>query len=428
MKKLPMKTKIFFYSIYLITVTSLFLFIKLGYITNKALKPSDIVFFSILIAVTESFAFCYKGISFTTSFAIELAAYILFGPIGALIITIVGFSFRVLKINDKYKHIFNTPIYGTIFNYCIIIFSILSGNYICRLFGGNTEDYFKLTGLIKIFIFCCVYFTINTLLISILYALMTKKNFIYSFINNIKLMFINILIMAPFAILISIIYSSEYNYLIIVLILFPIMLARYTFSLYTESQSKYVQTVDVLMHAMEARDKYTEGHTKRVGELATFIAIELKYNQWKIDELYMAALLHDVGKIGIDDSILNKPGKLTAEEYEIIKSHPVIGYNILKDINGMEKINFIVKHHHERFDGKGYPDKCAPDELNMDIFIIQLADSVDAMATDRPYREALTDEMIIQEVIDNRGTQFHPEAVDAYLRYLKKIGKYVGGQ
>jgi len=211
------------------------------------------------------------------------------------------------------------------------------------------------------------------------------------------------------------------------LFLFPILLARYTFSLYIEAKSKYVETVDVLMRAMEARDKYTEGHTKRVGELAKLIATELKYNQWKIDELYMAALLHDVGKIGIDDAILNKPGKLTDEEFNIIKTHPEIGYNIIKDLKDSEKINFIVRYHHERYDGKGYPEGKKPEELNLDVFIIQLADSIDAMATDRPYRRALAEDDIIKEVKANSGSQFHPQVVEAYLSVKEKQTKALRG-
>jgi putative nucleotidyltransferase with HDIG domain len=179
------------------------------------------------------------------------------------------------------------------------------------------------------------------------------------------------------------------------------------------------------MHAMEARDKYTQGHTKRVGELASTIAAELKYNQWKIDEIYMAALLHDVGKIGIEDSILNKPGKLTEEEFMKIKSHPEIGYNILKDIKDSEKVRFIVRHHHERYDGNGYPDKKKADELNLDVFIIQLADSIDAMSTDRPYRKALTEEQILNEIKNNKGSQFHPDVVDAYLKVNEKQRKII---
>jgi len=261
---------------------------------------------------------------------------------------------------------------------------------------------------------------------SILFSIQTNKNMFFCFINNIKLAFLNIIIMAPFGIILRYLFITN-SYTGVMFFFFLILLARYTFSLYIESKSKYIDTIDVLMHAMEARDKYTQGHTKRVGELAKQIAVELKYNQWKIDELYLAALLHDVGKIGIDDAILNKPGKLTVEEFNIIKTHPEIGYNIIKDLKDSEKINFIVRYHHERYDGKGYPAGKKPEELNLDVFIIQLADSIDAMATDRPYRKALAEEQIISEVKTNSGTQFHPQVVEAYLRISEKQMKILRG-
>ena len=170
--------------------------------------------------------------------------------------------------------------------------------------------------------------------------------------------------------------------------------------------------------AMEARDKYTQGHSKRVSEIAEIIAKKLKFSQGRIEELMVASLLHDVGKIGIQDSILNKPGKLNDEEYKIIKQHPVIGYNILKDINNMKDINYIVKYHHERYDGKGYPEGKKGDELPLEVFIVQLADCIDAMATDRPYRKALSQEMISNEIARCDGTQFHPKVVQAYLKVI----------
>jgi HD-GYP domain len=232
---------------------------------------------------------------------------------------------------------------------------------------------------------------------------------------------INILAMIPFAFILVIAYNSN-NYLGIALVIIPILLVRYTIQLKINSQNQYLETINALMHAMEARDKYTEGHSERVSDLSVGIAKELKLSEKHIEDLKITALLHDVGKIGIDDSILNKNGKLTDEEFQLIRKHPEIGYNILKDINGIDSVRFIVLHHHERYDGKGYPYGLKPEQLNLDVFIIGLADSIDAMLTDRPYRTARSMDYVISEVKNNRGTQFHPDVVDAYFRYLKKTG------
>jgi putative nucleotidyltransferase with HDIG domain len=245
--------------------------------------------------------------------------------------------------------------------------------------------------LYQILAFVVISYLVNWLLISIINSMFSSKNIFYVLAENIKLMTLNSMAMLPFAIILAIVFR-QYNYLGVLLFIFPIILVRYTFSLYIQSKSQYVDTVDALMRAMEARDNYTEGHSQRVAELVNEIAKEMRYNEWQIEKLNMASLLHDVGKIGIDDHILNKPGKLTEEEFNIIKSHPEIGYGILKDIKNMKDIIDIVRHHHERYDGKGYPEGKKADELSFDVFIVQLADSVDAMATDRPYRKALTQE------------------------------------
>ncbi|MCX8029922.1 MAG: HD-GYP domain-containing protein, partial [Brevinematales bacterium] len=187
-----------------------------------------------------------------------------------------------------------------------------------------------------------------------------------------------------------------------------------------ESKSKYTETVKVLMTALEMRDKYTEGHSRNVAKIVRAIGEELNYSDSHIEELELAAYLHDIGKIGIPDSILNKPEKLTEDEYKQIKSHTVIGYDIVKGIKDLGKIPELVRHHHERYDGKGYPDGKKGDELDIDVYILQLADSVDAMSTDRIYRKALSPEQIKAELIKNRGLQFHPKIVDIYLKICDK--------
>lgn len=422
MKKLPFKLKTFFSLIYLFSLLSICLFIKTNYVELNITSMGNILFFSALMALTESFTVIFNKVSFSTSFAIQLSAYMLFGPASTILIIIIGFSFRVLKINDIYKHIFNTPFYGTLFNYCVLIFPIIWANYFYVISGGTFNLDNISSNIVQIMLFSIIVFFMNTLIISELSSLTTNKNLIYCFISNFKLILINIVAMAPFGIILTVVFD-KYKYVGVLLLLGPILLVRYTFSLYVDSKSKFVQTVDALMRAMEARDKYTEGHSQRVAELTSKIAKELGYNEWKIEQLNIASLLHDVGKIGIDDNILNKPGKLTDEEYETIKKHPEIGYNILKDIGGLENIISIARHHHERYDGKGYPDGKNAEELSFDVFIVQLADAVDAMATDRPYRKALSENEILEELKKHSGTQFHPKVVEAYLRIAEKQKK-----
>lgn len=419
MKGLPSKLKVYLLSIYILTFASVLIFAKNGIISISTSDIVGIVLFCVLLALTESFTVAYKNMSISTNFAVHLAALLLFKPFGATIIIIVGFSLRVVKHNNRYIHIFNTPIYKTLYNYCVFVLPFLYSSLIYIRLGGRFSTTNLLSEIPAIIIFSIAYFVLNALITSGLYAFLNSKNVLYFFMSNLTIGVLSSVVMAPFGLLLAYVYKNN-GFSGVLFIVFPIVLARYTFYLYIQSKTQYIQTVDTLMRAMEARDKYTEGHSQRVAEISEMIAKELKFSDSKIERLHMAALLHDVGKIGIDDNILNKPGKLTIEEYEIIKSHPEIGFNILKDIKNLQDILPFVRNHHERYDGKGYPDGKSEKEIGLDIFIVQLADSIDAMATDRPYRRALTDEQIISEVNKFSGTQFHPTVVAAYLRIIEK--------
>ncbi|MCM0650765.1 HD-GYP domain-containing protein [Clostridium swellfunianum] len=424
MRNLNLKLKIYLVSLYVFTAISLsYLHINrlfIGYQTGYM----KVIFFAILLAIAESLRVAYKGMAISTSLAVEIAVVILFGPVVASFVVILGFSLRFKKVDGKYRHLFNDPIYKTLYNYCCQIVPLLYAGMVYYKLGGSFDvvNLWSKAHLIIIFSIICL--LLNTLLVSILFSLLNNKSILYFFIGNIRLSLLNSIVMAPFGALLAFMFD-KYSYGGVILTIFPIILVRYTFYLYLELKSQYIETVDTLMHAMEARDKYTEGHSKRVAEISTLLAKELKYNDIKVERLHMASLLHDVGKIGIDDSILNKPGKLTQEEYEIIKSHPEIGYNILKDIKNLQDILPIIRSHHERYDGKGYPDEKQPEQLNLDVFIVQLADTIDAMTTDRPYRKALTDEEVINEITKYSGTQFHPKVVQAYLNILEKQKKAV---
>ncbi len=424
MKGLPLKLKSFLVLLYIFTIASIiFLYQKKVFIVSYP-NYLEIVFFGVVLAIAESFRILYKGMAISTSFAVQLASIVLLGPFGASAVIFLGLSLRFKKVDGKYQHIFNIPIYQTLYNYCVGIVPLLYGGLAYYKLGGtfNTNNLWSKLYLVIILSVICL--VLNTFLISVLFSILNNKNVLYFFISNIRLSLLSGLVMTPFGVGLAYMFS-EYKYGGVFLIIFPIVLVRYTFYLYLESKNQYIETVDTLMHAMEARDKYTEGHSRRVSEISTMIAKQLKYDDLKTERIRIASLLHDVGKIGIDDGILNKPGRLTKEEYEIIKSHPEIGYNILKDIKNLEDILPIIRNHHERYDGKGYPDQKMPDELSLDVFIVQLADTIDAMATDRPYRKALTEDEIISEITTYSGTQFHPKVVEAYLNILEKRKKAV---
>jgi len=192
----------------------------------------------------------------------------------------------------------------------------------------------------------------------------------------------------------------------------------------------FYQTILSLATALEARDRYTHGHSERVDLYSKIIAQELKESYgWEIDDEFMNALhiesrLHDIGKIAIPDTVLNKPGKLNEDEYNQIKAHPVTSAHILAPIEDIKESIEIIRHHHERVDGKGYPSGYTKDQIPVRSRIIAVADSYDAMTSDRPYRKAMSIEEAISELEKNRGTQFDEEAVDAFISAYRK-GKFL---
>lgn len=179
-----------------------------------------------------------------------------------------------------------------------------------------------------------------------------------------------------------------------------------------------LQVVKTLASAIDAKDRYTNGHSSRVAKYSKEIARRAGKPVEFQDEIYFIALLHDIGKIGIPDNILNKNSKLTDEEYETIKLHPSIGVEILKNITEMPKIEIGAHYHHERFDGKGYPEGLAGYGIPEIGRIIAVADAYDAMTSRRSYRSGLPQETVRSEIVRGRGQQFDPDFADVMLQMI----------
>ena len=191
-----------------------------------------------------------------------------------------------------------------------------------------------------------------------------------------------------------------------------------------ENRELFIHVVQALAKAIDAKDTYTNGHSGRVADYAREIAKRYGYNEKKLDDIYMMGLLHDVGKIGIPDAVINKPDKLDEEEFDIIKSHPVMGAKILQRIPEMPSLATGAKWHHERYIGGGYPDGLSGNDIPEEARIIAVADAYDAMTSHRSYREALSQEQVRQEIENGRGTQFDPVFADIMLTMIKEDTHY----
>ena len=191
-----------------------------------------------------------------------------------------------------------------------------------------------------------------------------------------------------------------------------------------KTEKFFIEVIEAFVGTIDAKDKYTNGHSTRVAKYSKMLASAYGLNDEEIKEIYYAAMLHDIGKIGIPDSIINKPEKLTDAEYNIIKTHSVIGSQILSSISSMKNIAVGVRGHHERFDGKGYPDGLQGTDIPLIARIITVADAYDAMTSNRSYRKFMAQEDARSEIVKNRGIQFDPEIADKMIEIIDADEEY----
>ncbi len=184
-----------------------------------------------------------------------------------------------------------------------------------------------------------------------------------------------------------------------------------------------IHSIEALVRALEARDSYTRGHSDRVNRYSMVIGKLMGLSDRELSILHEASLLHDIGKIGVYDRILLKPGKLNDEERKLMDSHPELSQQILRSVPFLEEHIPIILHHHERFDGKGYPQGLAGTDIPLGARIVQVADTWDAMTSDRPYRRRLSVPMAVEELQKASRHQLDPDCVEAFLNWLKQSGR-----
>jgi putative nucleotidyltransferase with HDIG domain len=419
MSTIPLKAKRYIFIVFVIAILIVF-YLNNNYEINDW---NMVLIMSALAIIAETFMVKIPGIGgVSVAFAISFATIISEGPLSAVLVSAIGITFCRPYIDDVgYMHIFNMPLFKSIFNISqnIIYTGLSAGVYIFlhgRFYYLGEIDPVSSIGAMITFLF------INTLLMTLLIQNLSGGKFLNIWTENFRGMIVSVAAVGLLGIIIAKAHDS-YGVGAIVMFFIPLMLSRYSFKLYADMKKNYYDTVKALINAIEAKDPYTSGHAARVGKYAVAIAEEMNLKPSQVDTIRNAALLHDIGKIGVNDNVLNKKGKLTDDEFDIIKSHPYVGYDIIKDIGFLNHIKDIVKHHHERWDGMGYPDGLFGKELPLETTILTVADSFDAMVTDRPYRKALAVETALKEIIDNSGTQFNPDIVGISVKVLKKYEK-----
>jgi putative nucleotidyltransferase with HDIG domain len=311
------------------------------------------------------------------------------------------------------------PILKAVFNVSQITLSVGIGAHVYSWWtAGQPAGHLSYPG---VFLLVSLFFAVNIVLSSIAIALFTDAPVFPTFLAVIGPKGSNLLydiLSSPFVIVTVAVYLV-YGMGGMFLLILPLLMLRQSYASRQKLEHSNRDLMHALVKAIETRDPYTSGHSKRVEALSRLIAADLGLPGRKIERVRTAALLHDIGKIDTElATVLLKPSALTAEERELIESHAARGANMLRDLGSMDRqIVAAVRHHHERFDGRGYPDGIAGEEIPLAARIIMLSDSVDAMLSDRPYRKALTMARVESELLAHRGTQFDPTLVDVVLQH-----------
>jgi len=405
MKNLPLGFKRFFYF-----MVGLALVILLAASMRMTWRTEDLIhllLFGLLAVTSESLPVALpKGGYVTVGFAIFFAALILF-PFG--VVSLVAASAALLVYGEAAK---DQPLFKRLFNASQYVVSITAANMVLSLFHVQG---FRLTAIhLAAYVAAAVaYLIVNVTMVAIALGTLQKKSPWSIWGCNIRWATPNFLALSPLALLIALVYHN-FEWIGLVLLFIPLLLSRHSFRLYVDMRENYLSTVEALVQALEAKDPYTSGHSDRVAKFAVAIAEKLGMTEEQIEFIKYAAVLHDVGKIGVSENILNKKERLSPADWICIHNHPVIGQNIIKNIKFLFDIGPAVRHHHERYDGQGYPDGLAAQEIPLAARIIAIADTFDAITSDRSYRRGKTEMEALQEIKRVAGSQLDPHLVSIF--------------
>ncbi len=413
MEKIPYRLKVYLCIFYFVGA----LFIFATFLDSQNVSPSfaSVVFFMIFAVAVESFTVLLPNqAEISVGFTIWFASLLLFGPrYAALVGFFSAFNYFDLVVDKRafHKIIFNA------FNHAL---TAGIGAYTFLALGGNlgqiNSEQFPFI-LIPITVSAIVSYLVNVVPIVLAINIETsvsvtdvwRRNFFWLIPNYFMLSFVGVALAQAYL---------SVGIIGVALIIVPLIVARQTFQVYMKLKSAYFETVRSLVKALEAKDPYTRGHSERVAEYAVKIARHMNFSEDMVEMVRYAALLHDVGKIGISKKILNKKDRLLREEYALVRRHPEIGAQIIREVDFLEEPLSAVLYHHEHIDGSGYASGLKGDEIPKMARILTVADSFDAMTSARPYRPPLSFDDACQEMRRCCGSQFDSETVEAFLAAL----------
>jgi putative nucleotidyltransferase with HDIG domain len=349
------------------------------------------------------------GAGGSIAFVVFLGASLVYGPTWGAAISAVGVASAQI-LNRR-------PFMRVVFNAAQYVLAVVAGSLVYIYLGGSTPPTSFGASFPPFLGFIAVFFFVNSAAVSGAVALSHDKDFLEVWTLNTLNLAIYDLVASVLALGIAWLYvKSGLGAMAAVVV--PILFLWHTYTVNLQLQTTNRERLELMVKAIEARDPYTSGHSQRVAELARSLAKGLHVGFKEVENISTAALLHDVGKIYEEFApILRKETRLTAEEKALMQTHPVRSAELVGTISSLHGYVYrAVRHHHENFDGTGYPDGLAGEQIPVGARIIMVADTVDAMTTDRPYRTALPFSRVVEELRRHAGRQFDPKVVEAFER------------
>lgn len=383
----------------------------------------ELAILTIILALTRSMELPVPGRRLADAMDISsvaiFAAYLAKGAGGAITVIVFSAFFTFSHFEDgKIQHIFNTAFVKTLFNNVNLVISVALGALVFEAVGGHPGELagIQLPGVIgPALLYLIVSLLSDSIGIVVLFRIIRGSALLPMLAIGLRTMAPKLMALSPIGYFLAYLFMIRGGSYMTLLFFVPLLFARFAFKLYLESREQFFHTISTLTAAIEAKDEYTEGHSRRVGQYAVQIAAAMGLKDPQIENIRIGAVLHDIGKIGIEDSILRKPTSLNDEEWTKIQQHPEIGLKILEEVRLDRVVKDMIRLHHIHYDRSGYPEGHRDDPIAMEVHIIMLADAYDAMTSDRPYRKAMSDEVALAIVREERSRQFHPDVVDAFL-------------
>jgi hypothetical protein len=375
----------------------------------------EVTFFIALTAIAEAMPVVMprgQG-SASVSFAIVFTAILTWGPgIGSLVAAV-----GTMRLHDFRRR---TPIEVIAFNRAQLALSAAACGLTFQALGGVPGRIDALRDLPALLLGGLAYFAINMAATCCAMVLLHRVSARSVWTDNLKWVVFPYVAITPLGIVLAAVYQNV-GVEGILLFFIPLMAARYSFQLYSDMRRIYLSTIEALVRSIEARDPYTSGHSTAVREYTLAVARRMKLPDSELERLEYVSLLHDIGKIAIPDAILLKKGRLTPDEYELVKTHPQVGATIVGEVPVLGDAVGAVRHHHEWYNGSGYPGRLEREGIPLTARILAVADAFDAMTSDRPYKKAYSYQDAVRELTRCAGQQFDPIVVGHFLAAVTKV-------